>query len=144
MSFYTQGEILSGDFDLVADVGFEPYLLAEGFIREDRQGRLLRGYYHPSTPRLGFEIVSGALFDGLSDENRITAVSMSDGEEVLFPSVEDLIADRLGQYAASGNRDPGILAQARLMMALAGEVDRDYLRRRIVEETGDPAQVGIA
>ena len=64
VSFYTQGQYLSGDFDLVADIDFESFLLAEGFEREVGQGRLLGGHFHSAVPRLGLEFVSGALFDG--------------------------------------------------------------------------------
>ena len=57
VSFYTQGQILSGDFDMIADIDFEPWLLVEGFRKEDQPGRLLKGDYHPDVPGLGFEFV---------------------------------------------------------------------------------------
>jgi hypothetical protein len=141
VSFYTQGQILSGDFDIVGDTGFEPFLLSEGFRKEDRPGQILRGYYHLEVPRLGFEFVSGALFDGRSDRDRLLAVRVAGDAEVIFPAVEDLIADRLGQYASSGNKDREMLEQARLLLSLASEYDRDYIVRRINEESGDPAEI---
>jgi hypothetical protein len=36
-----------------------------------------------------------------------------------------------------------MLEQARLLMKLALEPDVDYLKRRITEESGDPAMVGL-
>ncbi len=47
IAFHTQGKVLSGDFDVVADIDFEAALLAEGFCEEHRNGHLVRGYYHP-------------------------------------------------------------------------------------------------
>ncbi len=143
VAFYTQGAVLSGDFDLVADQSFEAALLAEGFRKEDRTGHLLRGYYHLDAPRYGFEIVSGALFDGRADRDKILSVKIAEDAEVLFPPVEDLIADRLAQYASSRERDDDMLMQARLLKDLALECDLSYLTRRIIEESGDPAALGL-
>ena len=140
-AFHTQGAILSGDFDIVADIGFETALLAEGFRREDRAGRMLRGYYHPRLPRLGFELVSGALFDGRSGRDRCLRVIIRSGVEVIFPAVEDMIADRLGQFAANQG-DPAMLHQARLLFHLASSIDEAYLSRRVAEEGGDLACLG--
>jgi hypothetical protein len=51
-------------------------------------------------------------------------------------SVEDMIADRMGQYASGTARD--LLAQAKLLYDLAERVDEDYLERRIrTESMGD-------
>jgi hypothetical protein len=143
VSFYTQGQILSGDFDLVADIDFEQNLLAEGFQKETGQGRFLGGYFHPKAPQLSVELVSGSLFDGRSDVNKILAVRVVDDADVLFPPIEDMIADRLGQFAASKNIDMSMLGQARLLLKLALDFDQAYLKRRIVEESGDPAALGI-
>jgi hypothetical protein len=143
VSFYTQGAILSGDFDIVADMDFEREMLAEGFIKEARAGMLLVGYYHPDVPQLGFQIVSGRLFDGFSDEDKLLLVPMASGSEVLFASVEDLIADRLGQYEASDRKAGDMLYQAELLFSLAGEYDRAYLLRRIGQDGGDPSMIGL-
>jgi hypothetical protein len=48
-------------------------------------------------------------------------------------SVEDLIADRMGQFA-SGSA-PEMRQQAAALLALYADVDSDYLERRIREET---------
>ena len=54
-------------------------------------------------------------------------------------SVEDLIADRMGQFA-SGTA-PEMRMQARQLLVLHNNVDRVYLDRRIKVETG--SQYGI-
>ena len=67
------------------------------------------------------------------------------GDTALFRiiSVEDLIADRMGQYA-SGSA-PDRLNQARLLLALHPDADFDYLERRIREESmGDYGVKDIA
>ncbi len=143
VSFYTQGAVLSGDFDMVTDIDFARFLFAEGFQKDEGPGRFHGGYFHPDVPRFGFEFVSGTLFDGRSDYNKLLAVPMSGNAEVVFPAIEDLIADRLGQYASSNNRSEDMRLQALLMFSLASEYDRDYLKRRIVEETGDPTVIGL-
>ncbi len=144
VSFYTNGQILSGDFDLVADVDFEGALLAEGFRKEDRPGWLLRGYYHVDAPKYGFELVSGSLFDGRTDNDKLRPILVANDAMVIFPPIEDLIADRLGQYASSRNTDTEMLSQAQLLKSLALECDEAYLRRRIIEESGNPAVIGLS
>lgn len=47
---------------------------------------------------------------------------------------EDIIADRMGQYA-SGSA-PEMLGQARALFVLREGLDMDYMERRIREETG--------
>lgn len=143
LSFYTHGEVLSGDFDRLANIDFIPFLLAAGFVRQRRRGRLLRGFYHPDVDKFGFELVSGSLFDGKADSGRVLAVRLTDDAIVAFPSVEDLIADRLGQSAASNSLDGEMLEQAKLLKDLALGIDGAYLRRRVIEETGDPSAIGL-
>jgi hypothetical protein len=57
------------------------------------------------------------------------------GEKVPFRilSVEDMIADRMGQFA-SGSA-PDMRGQAAALLALYPDLDRAYLERRIREET---------
>lgn len=143
VSFYTQGQILSGDFDIVADIDFEQSLSAEGFQKETGTGKFLGGFFHPDAPTLSVELVSGSLFDGRTDSAKILAVRVTEDADVLFPPIEDMIADRLGQYAASKNMDETMLRQATLLVKLAPAYDHDYLIRRINEETGDPAVIGL-
>jgi hypothetical protein len=48
-------------------------------------------------------------------------------------SIEDIIADRLGQFA-SGTA-PEMLRQAKTLFGLYPDADLDYLERRVREET---------
>jgi len=75
-------------------------------------------YLHPDVPRIGFLLVSGALFDGNTDRARLLPVSLGLGAEVTLPPIEDMIADRLGQFAAS----KGLSRDMRLQAALLGSV----------------------
>jgi hypothetical protein len=135
LEVWTAGQYLSGDFDLLtADPApMEAALLVRGFRREDRRGHLLRGLYHPEL-KLGVEFVSGQLFDGSADHLRLLLVSISRLSRIQIIPVEDVIADRLGQYVAE-HRRIALLNQARLAYRLATELDRAYLDRRIRHET---------
>jgi len=53
--------------------------------------------------------------------------------DIVLLSVEDMIADRMGQFA-SGTA-PDMRDQARVMYRLPLSLDRDYLERRIRTET---------
>ena len=125
-SIYTGGMITSGDFDVIAaaDTVFDRVMVEHGFKREDRAGHLLIGYYHPDIPTIGVQLVSGSLFDGRTDPHRIALLPIKNGGTIALPPIEDLIADRLGQYAASGDRDDEMLEQARLLFKLAGDIDK--------------------
>lgn len=48
-------------------------------------------------------------------------------------AVEDMIADRMGQYASGTARD--MLQQARALASLSERLDLDYMERRIRYET---------
>jgi hypothetical protein len=136
VEFHTGSAVVSGDFDFVTEEqrAFEAALIAHGFRREDRAGRLLRGLYHPELD-LGVEVVSGALFDGRSDLRRVQLVELANGKSVAIAPVEDLIADRMGQYVSTDNRIPEMLDQAVKLFQLADEVDEAYLAARIRDET---------
>jgi hypothetical protein len=135
----TQGTFMSGDLDLYApnDAALETALLDSGFVREDRRGRLAGGFYHPEFTEYGVEAISGQLFDGRADRTRLIRVLFHDAKGIVIPSFEDMIADRLGQYAASSRRDHSRLAQARLLFRLAEDLDLSYLRARVADESGD-------
>lgn len=134
VEFDTGSAIASGDFDFVADDpdGFADALLAVGFLREVRRGHVLRGFHHPDL-LIGVEMVSGGYFDGAGDRTRIRIVELASGE-VLAAATEDLIADRVGQWAANRN-DGSVLVQALALLALGNALDDAYLDRRIGEET---------
>ena len=73
--------------------------------------------------------------DGSVDRNHILLIEdfTEDGGFAIV-SVEDLVADRMGQYA-SGSA-PEMLGQARALLRLHPEADMEYLERRIRFETG--------
>ena len=135
----TQGAFMSGDLDLYApsDAALESALLHSGFVKEERRGRLAGGFYHPELPEYGVEAISGQLFDGRADKTRLIRVLLHDAKGIVIPSFEDMIADRLGQYAASSQRDHSRLAQAQLLFRLAEDLDVSYLRVRIADEGGN-------
>lgn len=142
----TDGAFHSGDFDLVATdaVLFRNILLKHGFQDERGQGRggnvLHVGWMHPDHPDLGWQLVPGPLFDGRSDTSRRIAIKLRPGSELILPAAEDLIADRLGQFAAQdGKSHYELVAQARLLFRLAKGLDQDYLSRRVAEDGGDLA-----
>ena len=105
-----------------------------GFVRPSGAGAMLKGWIHPDQ-KLGFEIVADVPMDGNVDQAHIRLVQPI-GETALFRviSVEDLIADRMGQYASGTARDR--IDQARLLLQLHPDADLAYLNRRIHEESG--------
>jgi hypothetical protein len=141
----TGGEFMSADFDIVAadDAAFERAMEAAGFVAEDRKGRLLRGFYHPDFPAYGVEQVSGPLFDGRSDKERLIQLEVLEGNSIVLPAIEDLIADRLAQHSVASRGDDSRLRQARTLLRMAKEIDRQYLFRRIDEEGGDASLLEI-
>lgn len=136
LELWTTGRYVSGDFDLVGvdPRPMEEALIKRGFRREDRRGHLRRGLYHP-TLDIGVEFVSGRLFDGNADPNHLRLVTIGQDSRVLVIPVEDVIADRLGQYASHPRSSKAMLMQAVQAWLLAPEVDRDYLDQRIRTET---------
>ena len=135
--FWSTSALATGDFDICTPV--QPELEEEmqrfGFIRPSGPGSLTRGWIHPEL-KLGFEVVADAPMDGNVDAAHVRLVRPV-GESALFRviSVEDLIADRMGQYASGTARDR--LDQARILLALHPDADLAYLERRIREESGD-------
>jgi hypothetical protein len=143
VEYHTGGELTSGDFDLVGSRGdlVGDALLEVGFRREDRAGVRLGGFYNPEL-LIGVEFVSGDLFDGRTDRRRLQLViDEAEGTKVVFPPVEDMIADRLAQYESDPNGREDMLEQARLLASLAETLDMDYLRKRVYEECADPTLV---
>jgi len=134
---YSTSALTTGDFDMCSPC--QPELEEEmrrfGFVRPSGPGKMLKGWIHPEL-KLGFEVVANVPMDGNVDAAHIRLVKPI-GETALFRviSVEDLIADRMGQYASGTARDR--IDQARLLLALHPEADLDYLERRIREETMD-------
>lgn len=141
VEFDTGSGIATGDFDLVTphQEEVEAALLEVGFLQEDRAGWKRGGLYHPDHA-IGVEFVSGQYFDGLGDRSRIRLITLDAGV-VPVASTEDLIADRMGQWEASGRKDAAMLHQAAALLALAEAPDEAYLDRRIREETAGGADL---
>jgi hypothetical protein len=76
-----------------------------------------------------------SLFDGHSDLQRVQLVEVVDAKAIAIAPVEDLIADRMGQYVSTDTRVPEMLDQAMKMFRLADRLDETYLDKRIREET---------
>ena len=136
VEFYSGSAVTTGDFDLCSPVQaeLEEEMQRLGFIKPSRPGMATRGWIHPELA-LGFEVVADVPMDGGVDAAHIRLVQPI-GETALFRviSVEDLIADRMGQYASGTARDR--IDQARLLLALHPDADLAYLERRIREESG--------
>lgn len=82
--------------------------------------------------------MSGPPFGGLSDPARVEALTFDRGLTVRLIAVEDLIADRLKQQAATRSLSDWQMAkQACLLFRLAGNLDVAYLSKRIRKEQGD-------
>lgn len=135
----TQGAFMSGDFDLFApnDEVLHQCLIEAGFVADERVGRLIGGYYLPGFEEFGVEAISGQLFEGRSERDRLIRFSIGQGSSIVIPSFEDMIADRLGQHAVAGKSDNSRLEQARAIFKLAEMLDLDYLKRRVADEGGD-------
>lgn len=133
--FYTVSALTTGDFDIctLRQPELEEELRKLGFIRPSGAGTMLKGWIHPEL-KLGFEVVAEVPMDGNVDAAHVRLVQ-PEGETALFRviSVEDLIADRMGQYA-SGTA-PDRREQARILLALHPDADIAYLEGRIREES---------
>jgi hypothetical protein len=134
VELYSSSAVTTGDFDVVtgAQQAFEAALQQLGFVQPSGPGVATRGWIHPEL-KLGFEVVSATLLDGNADRDRILRLDLGSDGEVAVISIEDMIADRMGQYASGTARDMG--EQARLLLLLHSDADLAYLDRRIREET---------
>lgn len=135
VEFYTGSAITTGDIDLtvVAQAELEEELQRLGFVRPTGPGKSTRGWVHPDLG-LGFEVVGSSPMGGSPDPVRVRLVEPLPGEPGMrILSVEDMIADRMGQYASGTARE--MLDQAREIASLASGLDREYLERRIRTET---------
>ncbi|QJR01870.1 hypothetical protein HH800_06430 [Sphingobium yanoikuyae] len=134
VELYTQSAISTGDFDLVSSqqMALESVMVDHGFVRPKGAGLSLRGWIHPDL-KLGFEVVGSRLLDGFADQDFLQVIEIGEHGAVAVISAEDLIADRMGQYA-SGSADE-MLGQAKALFKLSQGLDRDYMERRIREET---------
>lgn len=134
LELYSASAYVTGDFDLVADRQdvLEEVFRQFGFVRPSGAGQLLRGWIHPELS-FGFEIVGDRLLDGFADMDRLFLLDVGADGATRIIGIEDLIADRMGQYASGAARE--CLDQARQLRKLVHELDEDYMGRRISEET---------
>jgi hypothetical protein len=133
--FYSKSAISTGDFDLCtpSQEALDSEMQRVGFIQPSGKGQMLKGWIHPEL-KLGFEVVARVPMDGAFDRDTLALIdNFSDDGGFVILSVEDLIADRMGQFA-SGSA-PDRFDQAKLLFGLHPQLDRDYLARRINEET---------
>jgi len=133
VEFHTGGAVVSGDFDVLTpatrELGEE--LLKLGFSRPSA-GHLMKGWTHPEY-EIGVEVVSGQLFDGNADHDKLLLVDLGESR-ITIVSVEDMIADRLGQSNASPQGVPVFEEQAVFLYKMAQDIDEQYLERRIRTE----------
>ena len=95
---------------------------------------------HPELA-LGFEVVANVPMDGSVDAAHLVLIDNFDGAEpFVVISVEDLIADRMGQYAS--RTAPEMLDQARRLFILHDDADLDYMDKRIRHESA--GEYGVA
>ena len=98
-----------------------------GFVRPSGPGKMTRGWVHPDF-KLGFEIVARVPMDGSVDPGHVLLIEdFSEDGAFAVISVEDLIADRMGQYASGTARDR--IDQALTLLALHPDADMAYLER---------------
>lgn len=135
VEIYSNSAVNTGDFDIVTarQEEFEEELQLFGFVKPIGAGRATRGWIHPDL-RLGFEVVSAQLLDGMADRDRVRLIDVGVEGEVAIVSVEDMIADRVGQYASGTASE--MLEQATSLFILHPEADLDYMDRRIRYESG--------
>lgn len=134
VELYTQGTVTTGDFDIVTgrQQAFEDVLREHGFMRPAGAGKVTRGWVHPQLA-LGFEVVSATLLDGQADRERVRPIVLGNDGVAEVIAVEDMIADRMGQYASGAAKE--MLAQARNLYRLSEGLDRAYMEKRIRYET---------
>ena len=134
VEIYSLSAIATGDFDIAtgAQQVFEEELRRHGFVRPSGPGVATRGWIHPDLG-LGFEVVASTLLDGMADRDRVRLIAADDGRHIAVIALEDIIADRMGQYA-SGSA-PDMLGQARTLAALYPDTDMTYMEARIRYET---------
>ena len=134
VELFTNSALMTGDFDVstARQAEFEQALRSLGFVKPSGPGVATRGWMHPDL-KFGFEVVSSTLLDGLAERDRIKMLDLDDDGVAAIISVEDMIADRMGQFASGAA--PEMWEQARRLLILHSDVDRAYLDRRIREET---------
>lgn len=134
VEIYSNSAINTGDFDIVtgAQKAFEEILQRHGFVRPSGPGKATRGWIHPEL-QLGFEVVSSTLLDGMADRERVRLISLGADGSITVIAIEDMIADRMGQYASGSARE--MFEQAKTLFDLYPNADLGYMDERIRFET---------
>lgn len=134
VELYSGSAVTTGDFDIITprQPEFEAVLRDHGFVRPSGPGRATRGWIHLELG-LGFEVVGSTLLAGNTDAARLKLIDTGEDGIAQVISLEDIIADRMGQFA-SGTA-PEMLEQAQKLFALYPDADKDYMERRIRQET---------
>ena len=134
VELYSSSAIATGDMDIATpwQEEFEAALREQGFVRPSGAGQLTRGWVHPELA-MGFEVVSATLLDGEAERERVRLIDFGSDGTLEVMAVEDIIADRMGQYASGSAHD--MLGQAQALFRLHPDADLDYLDRRIRKET---------
>lgn len=137
VEFYTGSALMTGDIDVTSPVQpeLEEELQRHGFARPSGPGKLTRGWIHPDLG-LGFEVVGRSPMDGNVDRAHILLVdAVKEDGSVAIISVEDIIADRMGQFASHSGGSREMRAQAAELLSLQPDVDFAYLEKPIRYET---------
>jgi hypothetical protein len=118
VELYSGSAVTTGDFDIVTprQSEFEALLEEHGFVRPAGPGMATRGWIHPEL-----------------DVERLQLIDAGQDGVAQVISVEDIIADRMGQFA-SGTA-PEMLEQAQKLFALYPDADKVYMETRIRQET---------
>jgi hypothetical protein len=61
--------------------------------------------------------------------------------DVLMAPLEEIGADRIGQWEASDRRNEALREQIALLLALAPQLDAQYVERRVREDNGVSADL---
>jgi hypothetical protein len=135
VELYSASSIVTGDFDICspAQPELEEEMQRLGFVKPSGAGIATRGWVHPEL-KLGFEVVTASLLEGMADSNRVRLFSLAPDGDAAVMAVEDMIADRVGQYASGTARE--MLGQAKALFRLYPDADLEYLDRRIRYESG--------
>ncbi len=144
VEYYSGSALMTGDIDVTSPVQpeLEEELQKLGFVRPSGAGKSLRGWVHGEL-NFGFEVVANVPMDGSVGAAHIALVDdLTPGASFAIISVEDLIADRMGQFASGRARE--MLTQARELLYLHPNANLDYLDGRIREETfGDYGVIDV-
>lgn len=73
------------------------------------------------------------LLDGLGDYDLLQVIEIGDHGAIAVIALEDLVADRMGQFASGSAAE--MLGQARSLFKLSTGPNRDYMERRVPVRT---------